>query len=253
MIAIDNNGDRLSLRFDAGKMVSVFAIAFPLVALAGLSLLVFLPRTATLSCSRVTGMCASTESSLVASKTKGILPVAELQGAHVDRNGDGTRLVLETARGSRDLGLGRRFDVKEVTTQQEAGADAIKQFVADASAQTIEISVPRRHGENAIWGGVIACMLFGLGCWFYRRSGTLAFSRDTVTWESKGILRTYRASWPLADIRGVKTTMPSYYEAAVVLELAHGKPQMVIRQYRSAPGQRDVDAATQAIRTYLTA
>jgi len=251
MIAIDDTGDQLTLRFDAGKMVGVFALVFPLVALAGLSLLVFLPRTATVSCSRVTGVCLSTESSLVATKNKNVLPVAELQGAHVDRNNDGTRLVLETARGARDLGLGRRFDVKEVTTQQEAGAEALKKFVADTSMQTIDVSVPRRHGENAIWGGVVACLMFGFGCLFYRRSGTLVLSRDTVTWESKGILRTYRATWPRAEVRGVKSKMPSYYEAAVVLELANGKTQMVIRQYRSAPGQRDVDAATQAIRTYL--
>ena len=161
MIAIEKDDEQLTLRFSAGRGVTILGIVLPLVALGGLALLVFLPRTAMLTCTRTSGRCTIVESSHVKAKTTAELAVADLHGAHVDRTKDGTSLVLETTSGKRALALGRRFDHPEVAQQHADGAEAIKRFVADPSIDRLEVKVPRRHGENAIWGGILTCAMLG--------------------------------------------------------------------------------------------
>lgn len=253
MIAIEKGDDRLTLRFSAGRSVTALGIVLPFVGLAGLALLVFLPRTATLECSRASGRCIIHERSHVKAKLKGELAVADLRGAKVDKNKDGTSLMLETTTGDRALALGRRFNYKEVTDRQTEGAKAIQRYVADPSIDKLEVSVPRRHGENAIWGGIISCWLLALACMLYRRRGTVTFTRDEATWESFGWLGTRRGRWPMTDVRAVATTMPSYYESAIVLELADGKKQLVIRQYRSPRGERFIKEGAAALKAFLEA
>jgi len=253
MIAIEKSDDRLTLRFSAGRAVTALAVGLPLVGLAGLALLVFLPRTATLECTRTTNRCTIVESSHVAQKLKGQLAVSDLRGAKVDKNKDGTSLMLETTGGERALALGRRFNYKEVTERQAEGAAAIQRYVADPSIDKLEVKVPRRHGENAIWGGIVTCVMLSVACFLYRRRGTVTFTPDEATWESFGVLGTRRGRWPMSDVRSVVTTIPSYYESAIALELADGKKQLLIRQYRSARGEKYIKEGFAALKAYLEA
>ena len=57
----------------------------------------------------------------------------------------------------------------------------------------------------------------------------------------------------MADVRGVITTMPSYYESAIVLQLANDRKQLVIRQYRSPNGERFVNEGAAALKAFLEA